>query len=169
MAWLTANCATICYFFARLWLGTIALKLLGWEACLRAKGAQVKGLVASTSRYRTVVVTLLNSIPIWDKPNPAGNLMFEKNHVSSDCPHPNTLAPTPWAPLKPRDGPRESSRIDLKEGARYFKQFKRTWVGCGWIVGGDVWCEGSFEVGAWKGWNWNIWGPGMLFWRYLWS
>ena len=39
--------------------------------------------------------------------------------------------PTPWAPLKPRDGPRESLRINLKEGARYLKQFKRTWIGCG--------------------------------------
>ena len=75
--------------------------------------------------------------------------------------------PTPWAPLKPRDGPRESSRIDLKEGARYLKQFKRTWVGCGWIVGGDVWCGDSFEVDSWN--MMNMWGHQGVFRRYLWS
>lgn len=38
------------FFFARLWLGTIALKLLGWEACLRTKGTQGKRFVVWTSQ-----------------------------------------------------------------------------------------------------------------------
>lgn len=50
MARLTANCAIICYFFARLWLGTIALKLLGWEAGLRSKGTQGKRFLVLTSQ-----------------------------------------------------------------------------------------------------------------------
>ena len=121
------------------------------HAC-EPKARKGKRFVASTSRCRTVVATLLNSISFGTNQTQLAIWCLNKKHVHSDCSHPNALAPTPWAPLKPRDGPRESSRIDLKEGV----QFTRTWVGCGWIVGGDVWCGDSFEVDSWKGWNWNM-------------
>lgn len=100
-------------------------------------------------KYRTVVVTLLNSIPFWDKPKRADNLKFEKNHAMSTQTVQPSKTPTPWAPLTPRDGLRESSRIDLKEGARRDNDTNTIYTNMGWL---------RLSCGWWR-----------VVWRFLWS
>ena len=88
----------------------------------------------------TVLVTLKTPF-VLDKPMPADDLMFEKKHVSTEAvPHPKVA---PWVPLKPRDAPHESLRINLKEGTCRDDDIG-TNVGWNWVVGSDVCCENYF-------------------------